>query len=405
MWSGRWPTISAPRGNGGHDDLPQAGRGLGRQAAARLLHREHAPADPRLRQSMPGRQLDSWRPADVLLHRPRQPGDLAAGHAGRGRQGARHRSTDRMPKDADLDRLFEGKRATPARPGRSISARSVPSTSTLSPHKSVTLAAEFAATPAESAMIWHAIDRANDATMRYVARELGWARKGAGGEEGADPGAVGWVSFRHHTARPTLPVQDGPAAPPTWRTSPVGGDPHCSHPQCPVQPCRRRKMAGSGPWTRKRLTLSRARVRRLRSGAAWLTNCAHRRPDRLRQERPSRRAAGNSRRSPRTRSARARFKSSQTPRSLPHGQGLNWDDLSAEEKTDILSQAGLAARLPSTATKNDRDIWREQAEAIGWHHDGHGRGRACASARTASGSIAPIGSQPSTLHRSSTPPP
>ena len=78
-----------------------------------------------------------------------------------------------------------------------------------SPHKSVTLAAEFAATPAESAAIWNAIDRANDGAMRYVAQVLGWARKGAGGEDGADPGAVGWVSFRHHTARPTLPIQDG----------------------------------------------------------------------------------------------------------------------------------------------------------------------------------------------------
>ena len=40
--------------------------------------------------------------------------------------------------------------------------------------------------------------------MRYVAHVLGWARKGAGGEDGADSGAVGWISFRHHTARPTL---------------------------------------------------------------------------------------------------------------------------------------------------------------------------------------------------------
>jgi hypothetical protein len=36
---------------------------------------------------------------------------------------------------------------------------------------------------------------ANDATMKYVVRELGWARKFRGGMDGADPGAVGWVSF------------------------------------------------------------------------------------------------------------------------------------------------------------------------------------------------------------------
>jgi hypothetical protein len=71
-----------------------------------------------------------------------------------------------MPKDADLDRLFEAKRGDTGKRWtehkRKISAYDL----TLAPHKSVTLAAEFAATPAESAMIWHAIDRANDATMR-----------------------------------------------------------------------------------------------------------------------------------------------------------------------------------------------------------------------------------------------
>src|SRR5205823_90608 len=69
------------------------------------------------------------------------------------------------------------------------------------PHKSVTLAAEFAEAPAEAAALWHAMDRANDATMRLIARDLGWARRGKGGEEGAERGSVGWISFRHFTAR------------------------------------------------------------------------------------------------------------------------------------------------------------------------------------------------------------
>ena len=132
----------------------------------------------------------------------------------------------RMPRDKEMDRLFEGKRADTgeawSRHERKISAYDF----TFSPHKSVTLAAEFARTPAESAAIWNAIDRANDAAMRYVARELGWARKGHGGEDGADPGEVGWVSFRHHTARPTLAVQDGPGGATYLADAPVGGDPH-----------------------------------------------------------------------------------------------------------------------------------------------------------------------------------
>ena len=86
----------------------------------------------------------------------------------------------RMPKDEQLDRLFEAKRADTGEAWsgqeRKISAYDL----TMAPHKSVTLAAEFAATAAESAAIWHAIDRANDETMRYVARELGLGPQGQG---------------------------------------------------------------------------------------------------------------------------------------------------------------------------------------------------------------------------------
>ena len=70
-----------------------------------------------------------------------------------------------------------------------------------SPQKSLSLATEFAATPAEFAAFWNAVDRANDRAMRYGAQEVGWARKGAGGEDGTDPGAVGWMTFWHSTAR------------------------------------------------------------------------------------------------------------------------------------------------------------------------------------------------------------
>ena len=130
------------------------------------------------------------------------------------------------PQDADLERLFEAKRADTGEAWtqyeRKISAYDL----TVAPHKSVTLAAEFADSPAEAAMIWNAIDRANDATMRYVARELGWARKGHGGDEGAEAGAVAWASFRHNTARPTLQVMDGETGVTYLADVPIPGDPH-----------------------------------------------------------------------------------------------------------------------------------------------------------------------------------
>ncbi|WKE49663.1 relaxase domain-containing protein (plasmid) [Gluconobacter oxydans] len=93
-----------------------------------------------------------------------------------------------MPTTDTLAALFEGKRADNgeqwSQAKRKISAYDL----TMAPHKSVTLAAEFAPTHAEGAAIWNAVQRANDATMRYVARELGFARRGHGGEDGEEAG-------------------------------------------------------------------------------------------------------------------------------------------------------------------------------------------------------------------------
>ena len=132
----------------------------------------------------------------------------------------------KMPRDAEMSRLFEARRADTGEPWSQYKRKLSGFDLVFSPHKSVSLAAEFAATPAETAAIWNAVDRASDRAMRYVAQVLGWARKGAGGEDGADPGAVGWISFRHHTARPTLPIQDGPGGQTYLFDAPVAGDPH-----------------------------------------------------------------------------------------------------------------------------------------------------------------------------------
>ena len=87
----------------------------------------------------------------------------------------------KMPKDAEMSRLFEARRADTGEPWSQHKRKLSGFDLVFSPHKSVSLAAEFAARPAESAAIWNAVDRAADRSMRYVAHVLGWARKGAGG--------------------------------------------------------------------------------------------------------------------------------------------------------------------------------------------------------------------------------
>ena len=74
--------------------------------------------------------------------------------------------------------------------------------------------------------MWTCVDRAADRAMRYAGSVLGWARKGRGGGDGAEQGAVGWISFRHHTARPTLNIQDGRHGATYPCEAPVAGDPH-----------------------------------------------------------------------------------------------------------------------------------------------------------------------------------
>ncbi|WP_424140113.1 MobF family relaxase [Roseomonas chloroacetimidivorans] len=272
----------------------------------------------------------------------------------------------RMPKDAQLDRLFEAKRADNGEAWSSQERKISAYDLTMAPHKSVTLAAEFAATPAESAAIWHAIDKANDATMRYVARELGWARKGKGGEDGADPGAVAWVSFRHHTARPTLPVQDGPGGATYLATVPTDGDPHAHiHNALFNVVVTDDGRVGSldtqqlhsrvhefGAYFQARLA---EELRRLGARTAYDKEQQAVVLEAIPQKANDLFSKG-------------RKQVLHSARAYAKRQGLEWDQISAEGKLKILAVTGLASRQDKHGNKNDREIWREQAEDIGWHH-------------------------------------
>ena len=77
---------------------------------------------------------------------------------------------------------------------------------TFSADKSLSVAWAFAPTEAERALMFQAHRDAVDATMSTIAQELGHARRGAGGSKGREAGEVGWVSFDHYTARPTVEV-------------------------------------------------------------------------------------------------------------------------------------------------------------------------------------------------------
>jgi len=272
----------------------------------------------------------------------------------------------RPPRDADLDRLFEAKRADTGEAWSERKRRNSAYDLTVAPHKSVTLAAEFAETPAEAALIWHAIDRANDATMRYVAREIGWARKGAGGEEGADPGAVGWVSFRHHNARPTMQVQDGPNGTTYLADLPVPGDPHAHiHNGFFNLVVTDDGRIGS-------LDTQRLQDRVHEFGAYFQARLG----DELR--RLGIRTAYDAREEavmlPAIPQAavdafsKGRRQTERNAKRFAKEQGLDWDDISAERKFGLLSAAAVVERKSKQDGRTDREIWRDQARAMDWYH-------------------------------------
>ena len=272
-----------------------------------------------------------------------------------------------MPKNDDLDRLFEAKRADNgeawSKHSRDISAYDL----VLTPHKSIALAAEFASSAAESAMIWHAIDRANDATMRYVARELGWARKGKGGEDGAEPGEVAWVSFRHHTARPTLAIQDGPNGATYLAESPVAGDPLAHiHNALFNMVVTAEGRVGS-------LDTQRLHSRVHEFGGFFQAKLADElRTLGVRLDYDANEQAVVLEAIPQlavdTFSKRSR-EVLESAKSYATRQGHEWDDLPAEAKFSMLSAAGIASRQKKHGDKDDHAVWKEEAEAIGWKHD------------------------------------
>ena len=75
-------------------------------------------------------------------------------------------------------------------------------------------------------MIRNAIHAASDDALRYAAQDLGYARKGHAGNKGAEAGEIGWVTFAHDAARPTVELQDGSDGATHLLDAPIAGDPH-----------------------------------------------------------------------------------------------------------------------------------------------------------------------------------
>ncbi len=270
------------------------------------------------------------------------------------------------PGDDALERLFEARRADTGeawtKSKRSVSAYDL----TASPDKSVTLAIEFARDDAEKAALILAVWRANDDAMRYVAGEIGWARRGDGGKHGAEPGEVGWASFMHFTARPTLAVQDGQDGQTYVMDVPVPGDPqthihnamfnlvvtadgHVGSLDTAAMHDRMHEFDGFfQARLAEELRALGIQVSYNKGGLAAVVTCV---PEFAREA-----------------FSKGHKATVRKAKDYAERHGMDWDALPADRKFSLLGTTAQHTRLEKFDGKSDRELWHGQAERIGWQH-------------------------------------
>lgn len=272
----------------------------------------------------------------------------------------------RAPDDAALDRLFEAKRAEDgaawSRHARKNSAYDL----TFSAHKSLSLAVAFAPTRAEQAALIRAHEQAVDDAMRYVAGEIGWARRGKAGCLGAEPGEVGWVRFLHFTSRPTVMVQDGPDGATYPTDVAVPSDPqlhsHNALFNIVVTPTGRVGSLDTKRLQRRVHEFGAYYQARLADGLRALgVDVAYDSREQAVAIRGIPQAvcdAFSNRHREVTRKAK----------DIAAKLGLEWDELAADRKSGLMQSAAVRDRRAKNDGLTDRQTWEATAERLGWRH-------------------------------------
>ena len=268
------------------------------------------------------------------------------------------------PRDGQLDALFEARRADTGEDWSQHVRKNSGFDFVFAPHKSVSLAAEFAPTEAERQMIRNAIHGASDDALRYAAHDLGFARKGHAGEKGAEAGEIGWVTFAHDAARPTVAVQNGPDGATYLLDAPIAGDPHYHlHNFIPnlvvtddgrvgsidSKALTAHKVPEYGAFFQARLA-DRLRSLGLRIGLDAGGEAA------VALDIPESAVATFSKRDRQVVGDAQRY---------AREHAMDWDELSLERKKQMLHEASAAGRLGKTK-EEAHAVWREQVAELGW---------------------------------------
>jgi len=266
------------------------------------------------------------------------------------------------PRDGQLDALFEARRADNGADWSEHVRKNSGFDFVFAPHKSVSLAAEFAPTEAETLLIRNAIHAASDDALRYASRDLGVARKGHAGEKGSERGEIGWVTFAHDAARPTLAVQNGADGATYLMDAPIAGDPHYHlHNFIPnlvvtddgrigsidSKALSAHKVHEYGAFFQARLA-DRLRTLGVRVGLDAEGEAI------VALDIPDSAVATFSKRDRQVIGDAKRYAKE---------QAMEWDELSLERKKQLLREASVAGRL-GKARHEAQSVWRSQAAAL-----------------------------------------
>lgn len=302
----------------------------------------------------------------------------------------------REPTEAQAATLLAGGRADGSEVDLAAYGRSVTASKVrigyidlcFSADKSLSVAWAFAPTEAERNIIAQAHRDAVDSAVRYVAAEIGHARRGKAGKDGTEPGHVAWITFDHYASRPTVAVArtDEHGRPYTeLLTVKAAGDPQLhTHVAVPNV-----VLTDTGRVGAMDLDVLEGRVHEFgayyqahvatnlrrhgvevgldeRTGAARLTAI----PEHVRDAFSKRTRDGT-----------------EAAREYAAGLGLDWDALSPERKAGLIKGGTQKHKLAKTEGMSDEDraaferaarkddkgdfaAWQRQAQAMGWEHRG-----------------------------------
>jgi len=247
---------------------------------------------------------------------------------------------------------------------------------TFSADKSLSVAWALAPTAAERSALVDIHRHAVADTMAYAETHLGVARRGQGGGDGVEAGALGWISFQHYTARPAVDIErrdtQGRAYTDIREVPLQTADPQL-HTHVTVL---NSVLTDSGHIGGLDLDRLAGRVKEL--GAVYHANVAAR-ARQLGIETVLDESTGAARLVNLPHSVRQLFskrtiEAQDAAREFAAEKGIDWDAITAEQKIALLKAGAAETRQAKTESaagleqKSDFVVWREQAMAMSYRH-------------------------------------